>query len=60
VLFVPTATGDSQERIDTFYRIYGDLDCEPYLRGKRQTPLVRPSPGVATANAPVLPLSRAS
>jgi peptidase E len=29
VLFVPTATGDSQERIDTFYRIYGDLDCEP-------------------------------
>jgi peptidase E len=29
VLYVPTATGDSQERIDTFYRIFGAIDCEP-------------------------------
>jgi dipeptidase E len=29
ILYVPTATGDSQERIDAFYRIYGGIDCEP-------------------------------
>lgn len=29
VLYVPTATGDSQERIDAFFRSYGAIDCEP-------------------------------
>ena len=29
VLYVPTATGDSQERIDGFYRSYAAIDCEP-------------------------------
>jgi dipeptidase E len=29
VLYVPTATGDSQERIDAFHRIFGAIECEP-------------------------------
>lgn len=29
ILYVPTATGDSQERIATFERIFGGLECEP-------------------------------